>query len=60
MIVEREDEKPDLSDICDGFDNLSRHNLLTYKSKRQSLNAFALEELKIGRASCRERVCHRV
>jgi hypothetical protein len=45
VIVEREDEKADLSGICDGFDNLSRHNLLTYKSKRQSLNAFALEEL---------------
>ena len=43
--MEREDEDPDLSGICDGFDNLSRHNLLSYKSKRQSLNAWALEEL---------------
>ena len=45
VIVERKDEKADLLEICDGFDNLSRHNLLTYKSKRQSLNAYALEEL---------------
>ena len=45
VIVERENEDPDLSGICDGFDNLSRHNLLSYKSKRQSLNAWALEEL---------------
>ena len=45
VIVEREDEDPDLSGICDGFDNLSRHNLLSYKSKGQSLNAWALEEL---------------
>jgi len=45
VIVERTDEKADLLEICDGFDNLSRHNLLTYKSKRQSLNALALEEL---------------
>jgi hypothetical protein len=45
VIVEREDEEPDLSGICDGFDNLSSHNLLSYKSKRQSLNAWALEEL---------------
>jgi hypothetical protein len=45
VIIEREDQKTNLSGICDGFDNLSSHNLLTYKSKRQSLNAFALEEL---------------
>jgi hypothetical protein len=45
VIVEREDEEPDLSGICDGFDNLSSHSLLSYKSKRQSLNAWALEEL---------------
>ncbi len=43
VILEQEDETPDLSGICDGFDNLSRYNLLSYKSKRQSLNAFAME-----------------
>jgi len=45
VVVEQEDKAPDLSGICDGFDNLSSHNLLSYKSKRQSLNAWALEEL---------------
>jgi len=44
-IVEKEDGEADLSGICDGFDNLSRHNLLSYKSRRQSLNARAMEEL---------------
>jgi len=45
LVVEREDESPDLSGICDGFDNLSAHNLISYKSHRQSLNAWAVEEL---------------
>jgi hypothetical protein len=45
VIIERKDEEANLSGICDGFDNLSSHNLLSYKSKRQSLNAWALEEL---------------
>ncbi len=45
VIVEREDEEADLTGICDGFDNLASHNLLSYKSRRQSLNAWALEEL---------------
>jgi hypothetical protein len=45
VILEQEEEKPDLSGICDGFDNLAVHNLLTYKSKRESLNMWALEEL---------------
>ncbi len=45
VVVEREDESPDLSGICDGFDNLAAHNLISYKSQRQSLNAWALEEL---------------
>ena len=45
VVVEQENGSPDISDICDGFDNLSRHNLLTYKSKRQTLNAWSLEEL---------------
>jgi hypothetical protein len=34
VILEQEEEKPDLSGICDGFDNLAVHNsLLSYKSK---------------------------
>ncbi len=45
VVVEREDELPDLSGICDGFDNLSAHNLISYKSQRQSLNAWAVQEL---------------
>ena len=28
VIVERKDEEANLSGICDGFDNLSNHNLL--------------------------------
>ena len=45
VIVEQENGEPDVSGICDGFDNLARHNLLSYKSKRQSLNVWAIEEL---------------
>ncbi|OEU49836.1 MAG: hypothetical protein BA861_02780 [Desulfobacterales bacterium S3730MH5] len=45
VILEHRDQRVDLSGICDGFDNLSRHNLLTYKSKGQSLNLWAIEEL---------------
>jgi hypothetical protein len=45
VILEQEEENPDLSGICDGFDNLAAHNLLSYKSKRESLNIWALEEL---------------
>ena len=32
VIVERKDEEANLSGICDGFDNLSSHNLLSYNS----------------------------
>jgi hypothetical protein len=45
VIVEQKDKEVDLLDICDGFDNLCKHNLLSYKSKRQSLNLWAIEEL---------------
>jgi len=45
VVVKRREQQPDLSGICDGFDNLSAHNLISYKSKRQSLNVWALEEL---------------
>jgi len=29
VIVEQRDQEVDLSGICDGFDNLGRHNLLS-------------------------------
>ena len=45
LIVESIEDEPDLSNICAGFDSLSRHNLLSYKSIHQTLNAWALEEL---------------
>ena len=45
VIIEQKDRNVDLSDICDGFDNLGRHNLLSYKSRRESLNLWAIEEL---------------
>ena len=45
VILEQRDEQVELSGICDGFDNLSKHNLLTYKSKGQSLNLWSIEEL---------------
>ena len=45
VIVERCNGEPDIAGICDGFDNLSRHNLLSYKSRRQTLNVWAIEEL---------------
>ncbi len=45
VIVEQKEREVDLSGICDGFDNLCSHNLLSYKSKRQSLNLWAIEEL---------------
>ena len=45
LIVESTEDKPDLINICAGFDNLSRHNLLSYKSINQTFNAWALEEL---------------
>ncbi len=40
VAVAQKNQTPDLSGICDGFDNLSKHNMLSYKSKRQSLNAW--------------------
>ena len=45
VILEQREQRVDLAGICDGFDNLSRHNLLTYKSKSGSLNLWAIEEL---------------
>jgi hypothetical protein len=63
VIIERKDEEANLSGICDGFDNLSSHNMLSYKSKRQSLNAWALEELvghyvNYRKIHWRESLCH--
>ena len=34
-----------LADPCDGLEDLKPHNLLTYKSGQQSLDAWAIEEL---------------
>ena len=45
VIVERRSGEADISGICDGFDNLSQHNLLSYKSRQETLNAWAIEEL---------------
>ena len=56
VIVEQNDKEADLSDICDGFDNLPKHNLLSYKSNRQSLNSWAMEEL-IGHYVNYRKVC---
>ena len=56
VIVEQNDKEADLLDICDGFDNLRKHNLLSYKSNRQSLNSWAMEEL-IGHYVNYRKVC---
>jgi len=45
VIIKQEDKEVKLSGICDGFDNLAGHNLLSYKSKREALNFWAIEEL---------------
>ena len=45
VIIKQENKEADLSGICDGFDNLAGHNLLSYKSKREALNFWAIEEL---------------
>ncbi|MGP8330423.1 MAG: hypothetical protein ACT6FF_08935 [Methanosarcinaceae archaeon] len=45
VVIKQEDKEAELSGICDGFDNLAGHNLLSYKSKRESLNFWAIEEL---------------
>ena len=34
-----------LVDVCDGFDDLGPHNLITYKSMRESLTEWSLDEL---------------
>jgi len=45
VIIKQENKEAVLSGICDGFDNLAGHNLLSYKSKREALNFWAIEEL---------------
>jgi hypothetical protein len=48
---ETTDQSPDqppsqpLADPCDGLEDLRAHNLMTYKSGRESLDAWAVEEL---------------
>lgn len=44
VIIEQEDGEFN-GELPDGLDNLSRHNLLTYKSLHQPLDAWALDEL---------------
>lgn len=44
VIIEQE-EGEFKGELPDGLDNLGRHNLLTYKSLRQPLDAWALDEL---------------
>ncbi|MGH7454948.1 MAG: hypothetical protein ACRENG_26565, partial [bacterium] len=44
VIIEQHAGRP-LPEPPDGLENLARHNLLTYKSIRQPLNGWALDEL---------------
>lgn len=44
VIIEQESGRP-IQELPDGLENLARHNLLTYKSLRQPLDAWALDEL---------------
>ncbi len=45
VVVEAQDQTPDLSQVCDGFETLAGHNLISYKSGHESLTAWVLEEL---------------
>ena len=45
VIIKQEDKEANLLGICDGFDNLAGHNLLSYKSKKEALNFWAIEKL---------------
>jgi len=44
LIIEQESGRP-ISEPPDGLENLAPHNLMTYKSLRQPLDAWALDEL---------------
>jgi hypothetical protein len=46
VIIEQNTQQPfDPNTLPDGLDNLKTHNLLTYKSFRESLDSFSLDEL---------------
>ena len=45
VIIKQENKEANLLGICDGFDNFASHNLLSYKSQREALNFWAIEEL---------------
>lgn len=45
LLLERAPDQP-VSEIPDGLENLSKHNLLTYKSHHQPLDGWAIEELQ--------------
>jgi len=44
VIIEQESGQP-VPEVPDGLENLARHNLLTYKSVRQALDGWSLDEL---------------
>jgi hypothetical protein len=45
VIIEQTAPDGSAADLPDGFDALRRHNLLTYKSKQEPLDGWALDEL---------------
>jgi len=45
IVIIRAGGGPPLPEPCDGLEDLRPHNLLTYKSGREALDAWALEEL---------------
>ena len=45
VIIERTSTGSAAVDLPDGLDNLRAHNLLTYKSKQEPLDGWALDEL---------------
>ncbi len=56
IIVERGDgDRPD--ELPDGFDNLAAHNLVTFKSHRETLGGWALDELVGHYVNYRKQVC---
>jgi hypothetical protein len=55
LIIEQSDGQP-ITQLPDGLENLAAHNLLTYKSLAEPLNAWALEELIGHYASYRKQI----
>jgi hypothetical protein len=45
VIIEQTAPDGAMPDLPDGLDNLRAHNLLTYKSKQETLDGWALDEL---------------